>query len=523
LRILILGSDNFAPALRDLGQEVLTCAPMPEADIALPEDDPDWRDLERILRGRGQRVDAVLVTDDVGRRRLPTGLWAAGAVTAFYGVDSPLNRFWQWPYARLFDAAWLDQPEEARGLGRLHPKVGWLPVGIDPALYEGGEKEAQTQPGVCFVGVVNESVRPKRSALLRRVAKAALLTVRGGRKGKWFPTQEAARMYRRFYLTLNENLFPGLTTRSLEVMAAGGVLLSEAAPGALDRYFQGGLHLDFFGPDDLEQKLEYYLGHQEARGRLAEAGRAAVRAGHTLKHRAEEIVRVLTEMARLPMEERPRARGGQALGLEGQALLMAGLRWPAQNGPNRLARARGRLGAAAQNGQKTPAGVRAAGLALAAMGQWDQALGYLAKAAEAGRAGDRLNLALAAQQVGQGGMAGDVLKSLAGDYPGLLAGPGRAAFHLAAARLLLDQGLDLSPGFSRRGLAMPFWTACEHLQEAAAQEPDNPRAWEDLGDLLLKRSAANQAHDCFARARQLTDTAALAAKQAAAAREGYLA
>jgi len=372
------------------------------------------------------------------------------------------------------------------------------------------------------VGVVNERVRPKRSALLRRVAKAAPLLVRGGRKEKWFPTQEAARLYRRFYLTLNENLFPGLTTRSLEVMAAGGVLLSEAAPGALDRFFKGGLHLDYFGPDDLEQKLEYYLGCEEARRRLAKAGQEAVRAGHTLWHRASEISRVLSETARWPVEQRPRAKGGQALCLEGQALMLAGLRWPAQGGLKRLTRATGRLKAAAQNGQTLPA-ARSAGLALAATGQWGQALGYFKKASEAGRPADRLNLALAAREAGQGDLAGQVLKSLAKDYPGLAAGPGRAGFYLAAARLLLDQGKDLSPGFSRRRLAMPLWTACEHLQEATAQEPANAQAWEELGDLLLKRGGANQAHHCFARARQLADSADLIAKQSEAARMGYLA
>ena len=521
MRILILGSDNLAHPLRALGHEVMVCGPDPGTDLALAAQDPDWREIERALAARGMKADAILVTDHVGRRRLPTGLWAAEAVTAFYGVDSPLNRFWQWPYARLFDMAWLDQPEEAQGLSRHHPCAAWLPVGIDLARYEGLPK-GKGRAGVCFVGVVDERLRPKRSAVLKRVAKAAPLTVRGGRREKWFPTKEAARLYRRHFVTINENLFPGFTTRPLEVMASGGFLLSEAAEGSMDRHFVGGRHLGYFGPDDLEQKLEFYLGDDAARSRVAEAGREAVTSGHTLAHRAAEIVRRLQETARMPQAKRARAKGSQALNLEGRALMMAGLRWPAEDGIRRLLRAEGRTQAATQNGADPLFAARAAGLCLAATAKWDQALSHLKNAAQGGHPGDRLTLALAAKMSGRGQAAADALKALKGDYPGLTEGPGRAGFHLEAARLLMAEGRDLSPGFSRRGLSPIFWTACEHLQEAVAQEPSLAQAWEELGDLLLKRGGANQAHQCYQRARQLSHTTRLAAKEAQAAKEGYL-
>ena len=66
MRILILGSDNLAQPLRALGHEVMACEPDPRADLPLMAQDPDWREIEPALAGRGMKADAILVTDHVG-------------------------------------------------------------------------------------------------------------------------------------------------------------------------------------------------------------------------------------------------------------------------------------------------------------------------------------------------------------------------------------------------------------------------------------------------------------------------
>ena len=510
MRILVLGSDNFIKPLRVLGHEVFTASPETPAD-------PDWSGLRASGHANGLKIDAILVTDNVGHRTLPTGLWAAEAVTVFYGVDAPLNRFWQMPYARLFDLAFLDQPQEALALAAGHSGAAWLPVGVDASLYDSRDRPPQ-KPGVGFVGVVDPQARPKRSAMLAKIAKLAPLEVQGGRQGQWFETSRAARLYRSCQVVLNENLFPGVTTRPLEVMAAGGSLLSEAAPGAMDRLFRDGEHLCFFGPDNLQQKLEVLLGDERLRRRLAEAGRAEVRQHHGLERRAAEIVKHINEMLNQGQDQRPRAWGGEALRLEGEALLWAGLRWPAQEGDKRLLRAAGRLQAAAQNGGDPLAAARGAGRSLMATDNYNDGLPYLRRAGELGGPSDMLAWALAAWQAGRHPECRQVLTGL-GHLPGE---PGQAGFHLAAGRLLARQGQDLSPGFNRQGLDMVLWTGIEHLLEASALDPGLARAWEGLGDLLLARGAANQAHDCLQKARALADRPQLAAKQDRAAREGYL-
>ena len=102
MRILILGSSDFAKAFKALGHEVLVWAPDSGANPSRAVIDPDWSELVRELGGKAAGLDVVLVCDNLGRRTLPTGLWGCPALTVLYGIDAPLNRFWQESYARLF-------------------------------------------------------------------------------------------------------------------------------------------------------------------------------------------------------------------------------------------------------------------------------------------------------------------------------------------------------------------------------------------------------------------------------------
>lgn len=517
MHILCLGSDNLAPALRAEGCRVCICGPQPDADLPWPASDPDWRDLERTAKANGLVFDAILVTDHIGRRTLPTGLWAAEPVTAFWALDAPLNRFWQTPYAGLFDLALFDQPAEAAAMAGRHRASHWFPVAVNPDLYDSGA-QAQTRPGVCFVGVVDGAVRPKRSALLTKVGKLAPLDIKGGRQGQWFATADAARLYREHQVVLNENLFSGLTTRPLEVMASGGCLLSEAAPGSMDRHFNDLGELAYFDPASLEHKLELILSDYHLRADLAERGRAAVRAGHAFTHRARFLLERLVELKSTPAPDRPRAKGGEALRLEGEALFLASLRWPGQDGDPRQSRALGRLTAAANNGADPLPASRIYGRAAFQSGQTQAALAHLGRAAEAGGANDRLALGIAAWGLGQAALARQALSSL-GDVAGL---PGEASFHLGAATLLQQAGQSLIPGFNLSGLDPVWWSALDHLLYATRLNPGDPLAWDRLGDLLLAESAPNQAHGCYLRAYSLAAGSNIKHKLDQSAREGYL-
>lgn len=514
MRMLLLGSDNFASALRRLGCQVVTAMAGDGADLRLGPGDPDWRELRQAV---GEDFDAILVTDNIGRRVLPTGLWAARAVTVFYGVDAPLNGFWQQHFARLFDLAVFDQPQAALDLAPVHPAAHWLPLAVETERY-GNDAKPQDTPGACFVGVVDEALRPKRSAVLARLRRKTSLAVHGGRGQGWFATEDAARLYRRYQLVVNENLFPGMTTRPLEVMASGGCLFSEAAPGVMDRHFADFEHLVYFTPDDFDQRLERLLGDDGLRMSLAEAGREEVCQRHSFLVRAGQLLGLIEQLRGMPPEERGRARGGEALRMEGESLFLAGLRWPREGGSTRAARGLGRLNAAANDGADPLPASRAHGRAALLAGQIEAGMSQLGRAARLGGPVDGLVWALAAWLVGRADLARERWRALLGK-----AGePGQARFHMAVGRRLAQEGDDLWPGFNRQALPMILWGAFEHLLEATRIAPEQPSAWEALGDLLLKRGAPNQAHTCYQRALEHSSGVVLAEKVHQAARRGYL-
>ena len=521
MRFALLGSDNFAAPLRGLGHEVLFCATSKDADIKTSSRDAAWPELARKLGNRGFKPDAVIVCDDIGYRTLPVQLYDSDVITVFYGVDSPLNRFWQMPYARLFDLAFLDQPAEAEHLAAKHHRSHWLPVGIEPEYYVGRHTGALL-PGGVFVGVVNQKVRPKRSALLNLLGSVAPMEIAGGRGQAWFPTEKAAACYRGHQFVLNENLFSGLTTRPLEVMASGGALLTEEAPGAMDRHFRDGKHLLYFSPQSLRQKLYLLLEDSALRDRLARSGREAVLSGHTLAHRAEQLVGLIEDIAQEPRGLAQRPRGRVALYLEGRALFTAGLRWPGKGGGQRVLAGAGRLLAAAGDTDRPTPMSKWAGLAALVLGESDICLKYLQMATESGGAEERLLLALAAAQLGKARIAKQAVAALGPEVSASPQNGGPASLNLAAARILAQRGRSFTPGFDARKLPPAMWSGLEHMIQTCQAQPENGFLWEELGDLLLANNAPNEAHHSYAIAERCGGSPRLAEKLMCAKEKGYL-
>jgi len=119
----------------------------------------------------------------------------------------------------------------------------------------------------------------------------ALATHYAGR-GTYYPTETAA-----VYASseVNINLFHLQCERSLilrvyDVMACGGFLLSEYTP-AFEGVFRIGEDLDVFRtPQELKEKVQFYLAHPERRRGIARCGQRAVLRGHTHAHRLRRIV-----------------------------------------------------------------------------------------------------------------------------------------------------------------------------------------------------------------------------------------
>lgn len=89
----------------------------------------------------------------------------------------------------------------------------------------------------------------------------------------------------RIGIGLCSKMYPdAFTTRSFEVPAAGSMLLAERTADHMELFEEDRDAVFFDSPEDLSDKLRFYLGHEGSRRRIAEAGRARVLLNYHWRH-----------------------------------------------------------------------------------------------------------------------------------------------------------------------------------------------------------------------------------------------
>ena len=517
MNVLLLGSNYFQKALTLLGVRTCRAGSDAEADVRLP---PGDFHLGTVIKQLPFEPEAVILTDDLGRRVLPWGLEDIQALKVYYAVDGPLNLYWQRHYATLFDLVLADQKRTAEVLNDRSPNGAvWLPVAVETEQYQGPPERAVWD--LAFVGAVNDAVRPKRSRILEILAARYNVKTAGGRRDQWVSPREAGRLYRGARMVLNENLFDGVTTRMFEAMASGALLFTEDGDGLTD-LFDIGEDLAVFGPENLVERAEYYLGREETRLKMARQGREKVLAGHDVRHRADWLLAKLDEAT-----TGTRLSEGRAILELGRTYFLAGMRWPDHDGAQRLRRAEFFLERAEALGEGDREAAFFLGVLAGQRGDWKAARKRLVEAAEAGSLRARLGLGYLALDQGAPAAARPHFNQAAAaaglEFPARFDG-GRlsASQHLALGRILKTGGHDLTPGFSRYRSETVLWNAVEHFQAAVNLEPASVEALAELGRVLADHGAYVEAHHFYQRAMEIAPGyPGLAEEAGRAARLGY--
>lgn len=487
MNILLLGSNYFEKALTGMGHRVVHVGADSGADPFLPD----------LIAGLKNKPDVVVLTDDLGRRMIPGGLYEIDIPKIWYAVDSPINNFWQKHYAGLFDFVFVDQKDQAAVLNEATPcGADWLPVGIDTSIYR--SKRQGKVHDLAFVGEIDDRVRPKRSRIIKLLSERFDVFTAGGRNGRWVAPGEAAKIYGRSRLVLNENLFPGVTTRMLEAMASGTMLLAERTRNGLSDLFVDGEDLALFGPGDLIERAEYYIGRKEERENIAARGREKALALHDIRNRAMELVRAADRIGGGSQPDR-----GTFLRKQGKVLFLTGLRKPGQNGWARILEGEKQMVASRSLGAADAEALLFLG-GIAAMKSAVDGLSILPAISKMNESVDmgslRARLALAFIELGAArhSWAADHFRKAADIYglgfpPGLGNGL-NADHHFAIGKILEKAGHVLEPGFSKIGLSMMFWNAAEHYQAALKINPDHVPALQGLGEILINKGAFVEAY-----------------------------
>lgn len=82
----------------------------------------------------------------------------------------------------------------------------------------------------------------------------------------------------------------GIPLRAFDIMGSGGFLLSNYQEDFLENFTPGVDFVYYESEEDLLQKIDYYLTHEEEREAIAKNGHAQVAAAHTYRHRVREML-----------------------------------------------------------------------------------------------------------------------------------------------------------------------------------------------------------------------------------------
>jgi spore maturation protein CgeB len=82
--------------------------------------------------------------------------------------------------------------------------------------------------------------------------------------------------------------------RLYESTGVGTLLLTDAKRNLPELFDVGKEVVSYEGPDDLVEKIEYYLAHDDERREVAAAGQRRTLAEHTYAHRMGELVGILS-------------------------------------------------------------------------------------------------------------------------------------------------------------------------------------------------------------------------------------
>jgi hypothetical protein len=265
-------------------------------------------ELSRIPSGR---FDLYLNIDDGLRYRLPADLRPC----AWWAIDTHLDLDWYRTKGPDFDLIFTAQRDGADQLRRAGiASAQWLPLGCDPEIHR--RHDVPKTLDLCFVGHLFQG---ERTDLLRLIQRRFPNTFVGQR---FF--DDMAKTYSSSRVVFNRSIRNDINMRVFEAVACGSLLLTnDLTENGQSELFRDGVHLAAYrGPEDLLDKIDFYLRRDALREQIAARGREEALARHTYRHRMESVLRAADSAAKtkvvpgsaalVPQHREWRAQGGGA-------------------------------------------------------------------------------------------------------------------------------------------------------------------------------------------------------------------
>lgn len=280
-------------ALRDTKHELFVCS-----DVASPLASlrvSGAVDMAQICGRHNFTPDLVLFVEGGTMRLFPTGLERMPCLTAWYGIDTHMAYAKHLSIGRLFDITFVAQQEFVErlrqdGLRQVH----WLPLGFAPELMPVPLPPRSLDIG--HVGSTNVSANPPRHALLAALRREFPAHYFGPAS-----PQEMGRLYASARIVFNRSVNNDVNMRFFEAAGAGAVLVTDPVIGnGVEALFDEGAHYLVYRDEASLLALVRALLADPARCEaMGQAARQRVLERHTYRHRADSLMEVVQQSARL--------------------------------------------------------------------------------------------------------------------------------------------------------------------------------------------------------------------------------
>ncbi len=184
--------------------------------------------------------------------------------------------------ASMFDWVFAAQRDGAHELRRAGHNAEWLPLACDPEIHHPWPLENRWD--VCFVGNGGHGPRKELLDLLQSQFPRTFIGQR------YF--DDYAKAYSASYIGFNRSVKNDLNMRVFETLACGPLLITnDLSENGQAELFRDETHLvTYREPEELCEKVRFYLKHQKVRRSIAEKGRCEATQNHTYRHRMSRIL-----------------------------------------------------------------------------------------------------------------------------------------------------------------------------------------------------------------------------------------
>jgi len=206
----------------------------------------------------------------------------------------------------LYDICFISSVKQANNLkGKINTVIEPLLQCTDPEVFF-TEKDESISEDLLFVGVTRGVYREIIKDVMQTDFDVSIYGLEWENfvdekyiKGQFIPNNELHKYYSSCKILLNDHWedmrdmnFP--SNRLFDALACGTFVISDKIKSA-DTIFEGSV-VTYDGVEDLNNKIEYYLNHNEERVKITEKGKDIVLKNHTYDKRVEEILQHLKNL-----------------------------------------------------------------------------------------------------------------------------------------------------------------------------------------------------------------------------------